>query len=208
MNILLAHGSSDSRHAEQAKALARQASEVLGESIELFFLSSDALPDGARVLPLLLGEGWHARKDISRLSKASSCTMLPPLSNHAIAIACMAGDLAKEALSSDCSAMFALYHLEGFEALAHALDGMKARFPKMEVVDMYAPPGITRALAQWQADGIADIVVQPMVMFEGRTMEHIRRQVAESNSSALIGPVLSSHIAFPAFIADCFKSRC
>ncbi len=208
MNILLAHGSSDSRHAEQAKALAMQASEILSEKIELFFLNSEALPDGAYVLPLLLGEGWHARNDIARLSEASNCVMLPPLSSHAIAVACMAGDLAKEALSGDCSVIFALYHFEGFETLMHALDGMRARFPEMERVDMYASPNITESLAQWQIDGVMDIVVQPMIMFEGKTMEHIRRQVAESESSALMGPVLSSHAAFPAFIADCFRSRC
>jgi len=205
MNILLAHGSSDSRHAVQAKGLAEQASAELGDAIELRFLNSESLPAGAKVLPLLLGEGWHAKKDLKRLAEASDCIMLSPLSGHPVPVACMAADLASEALQGDCSAVFALYHLEGFEALGRALEGLGARFERLAVVEMYGSSNVAGQLTQWQGEGVANLVLQPMALFEGRTMEHVRRSVNESGVEAAIGPALTGHAAFPAFIADCFR---
>ena len=203
MNILLAHGSSDSRHATQAQQLADRASTELGEAVELRFLDSETMPEGAKVLPLLLGEGWHAKVDLKRLSEASNCTMLPSLSSRAVPVACMAADLAKETLPGDANAMFAVYHLEGFELITSALKGLTARFNHLSVVEMHGSSSVTEQLLQWQDEG--EIVVQPMALFEGRTMESVRRSVGQSGSGALVGPVLSSHIAFPAFIADCFR---
>ena len=203
MNILLAHGSSDSRHVTQAQQLADRAAEELGEAIELRFLDSETMPDGANVLPLLLGEGWHAKIDLKRLAEASRCKMLPSLSSRSVPIACMATDLAKLALPGEANAIFAVYHLEGFESITHALKGLKRRFNDLSVVEMHGTSSITEQLHQWKEKG--DMVVQPMALFEGRTMESVRRSVEQSGTGAMVGPVLSSHIAFPAFIADCFR---
>ncbi|MDT8376645.1 MAG: hypothetical protein RQ867_07910 [Mariprofundaceae bacterium] len=204
MNILLAHGSSDSRHAAQAQLLAEKAAEELGAAIELRFLGSEKMPEGAKVLPLLLGEGWHAKVDLKRLSEASSCAMLPSLSGRSVPVACMAGDLARTTLPGDANALFAVYHLEGFEAMTRALKGLTAHFNRLSVVGMHGSSSVIEQLHQWQEEG--DIVVQPMALFEGRTMESVRRSVEQSGIRALIGPVLSSHAAFPAFIADCFRA--
>jgi len=205
MNVLLAHGSSDSRHAAQARELAEDAAIELGEAIELRFLSSEVMPDGARVLPLLLGDGWHAKIDIKKIAAASNCTMLPSLSSHAVPIACMASDLAKERLPGDSNALFAVYHFEGFEAITSALNGLKARFKQLSVVEMHKSPNVAEQLEQWKAKEVSDIVVQPMALFEGKTMESVRRTVEQSATGALVGTALSTHIAFPAFIADCFR---
>ncbi|MCF7820914.1 MAG: hypothetical protein K9M17_00570 [Mariprofundaceae bacterium] len=209
MNILLAHGSSDSRHAVQAEQLAGKVSEELGEAVELRLLSGDPMPDGSKVLPLLLGEGWHARNDIVRLSKASACMMLPSLSAHAIPIACMAADLAVDSFSglqaSQCSTIFSVYHFDGFETVTRALEGLTQRFSHAAVAGIYSSPGLEESLAEWRSEGLQNIVVQPMALFEGRTMEHVRRVVAQSGVDAQVGPVLSSHTAFPGFVADCFR---
>ena len=93
MNILLAHGSPDSRHGEQVRALAGKASEILGEQVGTSFLSEKSLPEGARVLPLFLGGGKHVLVDAPQLIHASGCEMLPPLENQAARIAEMAMDL-------------------------------------------------------------------------------------------------------------------
>lgn len=205
MNVLLAHGSSDSRHATQAQQLADRAAEELGDAIELRFLDSKTMPDTAYVLPLLMGEGWHARVDLKKLAEASSCKMLPSLSSRAVPIACMASDLVKTTLPGDANAIFAVYHLEGFETMTDALNGLKARFERLSVVEMHKSPNVAEALAQWQTEGVENMVVQPMALFEGRTMESVRQTISKSETGALVGPVLSSHIAFPAFIADCFR---
>jgi sirohydrochlorin ferrochelatase len=206
VNVLLAHGSSDSRHADDAERLAKKASEELGEAIELRFLNSESMPDGSRVLPMLLGEGWHAKVDLKRLAEASSCTMLPSLSARAVPIACMAGDLAKQALAGDGSAIFAVYHLEGFETITRSLAGLAARFERLTVVEMHKSPNVAEALAGWLAEGVENMVVQPMALFEGKTMESVRRTVEQSATGALVGAALSTHIAFPSFIADCFRA--
>jgi len=203
MNILLAHGSSDSRHATQAQQLTDRAAEELGEAIELRFLNSEMMPEGAKVLPLLLGEGWHAKVDLKKLSEVSICTMLPALSARSIPIACMASDLAKGAISGNSSAVFAVYHIEGFETIAKALHGLSTRFDDLSVVEMHQSPNVSDQLQQWKER--ENIIVQPIALFEGRTMESVRRSVEQSESDAVVGPVLSSHIAFPAFIADCFR---
>jgi sirohydrochlorin ferrochelatase len=205
MNILLAHGSSDSRHAAEAQALADKAAKQLGEAVEVRYLDTAAVPAGARVLPLLLGEGWHARNDISRLSQASVCTMLPSLSDRAGSIAGMAGDLAAAAFSGEVNAIFAVYHFHGFETVMTALHELKNRFPRMSLAAMYSSPDVGELLALWQNEGVKNMVVQPMALFEGRTMEKLHRTVAESGVDAQIGPTLSSHADFPAFIADCFR---
>lgn len=185
--------------------LAENAAAILDVPIELHFLSSEKLPGGAKVLPLLLGEGWHAKNDIVRLGEASACSMLPPLSSHAVPIACMASDLAKEALAGASSAIFAVYHHKGFEPVAAALRGLSARFENIEVIEIYGDPDIPQTLKDWQKREIDSIVVQPLALFEGRTMAHVRKVAAESGVAANIGPVLSTHAAFAGFIADCFR---
>lgn len=210
MNILLAHGSSDSRHAAEVQALADKAAEQLGEGIELRYLDTTAVPEGARVLPLLLGEGWHARNDIARLAAASDCSILPSLSARATAIASMASDLAVNAVSgaqaSECSVMFSVYRFNGFETVTKALNGLKERFSRLELAGIHSSPTVEEALALWCDEKVENIVVQPMVLFEGHTMEHVRRTVAASSAGGVTGPALSSHTAFPTFIADCFRA--
>lgn len=185
--------------------LADKAADQLGEDIEVRYLDTVALSEGARVLPLLLGEGWHARNDITRLSKASDCTMLPSLSDQAVSIASMAGDLAADALPGEASAIFAIYHFHGFEAVSNELKGLESRFSRISLAAIYSSPNVEQTLALWDDEGVKNILLQPLALFEGRTMEKVRRIVAESKADALIGPTLASHADFPAFIADCFR---
>ncbi len=205
MNILLAHGSSDSRHAAQAEALAAAASKELGEAIELRFLSNERLPDEARVLPLLLGEGWHAKIDLARLSRQPGCTMLPALSEHPDAIAGMAGELAVGARDEKANALFGVYHFAGFEAVTTALYGLKRKFPRVALAALYSDPKLADVLSLLAEEKVKHLVVQPLAVFEGRTMEHVRRVVAGSGVDAAVGPVLSEHPGFAGFVADCFR---
>ncbi|NOR72996.1 MAG: hypothetical protein GQ467_03910 [Mariprofundaceae bacterium] len=177
----------------------------MGEAIEVHYLDTEALPEGARVLPLLLGEGWHARNDISRLSQASDCSMLPSLSDRASSIAGMAGDMASDTLSGGGNTIFALYHFRGFEAVSSELKGLESHFSRMALAAIYSSPNVGEVLAEWNDEEVKNILVQPLALFEGRTMEKLRRIIAESDVDALTGPVLSSHTGFPAFIADCFR---
>lgn len=209
MNILLAHGSSDSRHGEQAAMLADRAAVILGYSIELRFLSSEVLPAGARVLPLLLGEGWHARKDIVRLAQASDCTMLPSLSQRGGPIASMVTELASE-LAADrygggAGVIFALYHFKGFEAVAEALKTAADAFADSAIASIYDSPDIGESITAMRQRGIEKIVVQPLALFEGKTMNRVREIVADLGGGVAVGRELTAHPDFSDFIAGCFR---
>ena len=86
MFTLLAHGSSHAAHAKQVKALAEQVASLLGKPVGTAFLSDKALPQGAVVLPLFLGDGKHMRHDVPKLIQSSGAKMLAPLFESADAL--------------------------------------------------------------------------------------------------------------------------
>jgi sirohydrochlorin ferrochelatase len=76
VNILLAHGSPDSRHGEQVRQMADKVADLLGEQVGVSFLNEKSLPQGARVMPLFLGDGQHVLVDTPEFIGASGCEML------------------------------------------------------------------------------------------------------------------------------------
>ena len=204
-NILLAHGSPDARHGDQVRQLAERASGLLGDEIGVAFLSDTALPAGARVLPLFLGIGQHMRLDVPRLVEASGCKLLPPLADQADRLA----DIAMELVNGDkgkANALFAVYRFFGFEDLVAALYGQAKKCAKMAIASMHGEPSIASVLELWQQEGVEDVVVQPMLLFDGFTCDKVH--LAAGRASGLtprFGRVLAEHEAMPALIADCLK---
>jgi len=204
MNTLLAHGSSDASHAEQVAALANTVSGLLGEAVGASFLGDDKLPDGARVLPLFLGEGAHVREDIPKLAAQSDCILLPPLARHAQKIAGIAYDLVSRE-SRRVNALFALYRFSGFEVLTAALNAQNKRCSLVAMASMHSEPSVQAVLQHWQQEGTGPIALQAMLLFEGRTLDRLRR--ASDGYDVSIMPVLSKHAAFATLIADCLKEK-
>ncbi|MFQ5344570.1 MAG: sirohydrochlorin chelatase [Mariprofundus sp.] len=204
MYILLAHGSSDSRHVEQVKSLARNVSGLLGEEIAPAFLGDRALPEGATVLPLFLGQGKHVREDIPALVTASGCRLLPSLDHHADAIADMViSQMTKE--TRRISALFVLYRFAGFEKLASALYGRVKTCSKHALASLHSEPSVHTVLRHWQQEDVKAISLQPMLLFEGKSMDRLRAMTESFDIS--VAPVLSEYDGFAAWIADCLKEK-
>jgi len=202
MNILLAHGSSDARHGDQVRDLATQVSELLGEPVLATFLSDKQLPTGAQVLPLFLGEGKHICEDIPQLIASSDCMLLPPLADCADEIAGMA----IRALTQETrriNAMFALYRFGGFEKLTAALYARAKICSKHALASLHSEPSVQSALEHWQHEGVKSISLQPMLLFEGKSMDRLRRMTEPFDIN--IAPVLSDYDDFAAVIASRFR---
>ncbi|MDQ6970472.1 MAG: hypothetical protein Q9M16_08180 [Mariprofundus sp.] len=204
MKILLAHGSTASAHGEQLAALAAKVSALLGIEVGTAFLSDDALSKGATVLPLFLGEGKHVYEDLPKLAALSDCTVLSPLANHAEAIA----DLVLAALTKDTRrihALFVMYRFGGFEQLIAALYGKAKICSKHALASLHTEPGVDVLLQHWQQEGVKAISLQPMLLFEGHSLDRLQTMVSESNIAVSMAPVLSDLAGFPELIADIFK---
>ncbi len=204
MDVLLAHGSSDGRHVEQVKALACRVSGLLDEEIGAAFLDDHALPEGATVLPLFLGRGKHVREDVPALIAASGCRVLPPLDHLADTIADMAvGQMTKE--TRRINAMFVLYRFAGFEKLAAALYGRMKICSKHALASLHSEPSVKTVLMHWRQEAVSPISVQPMLLFEGSSMDRMRTMTEAFDIN--IAPVLSEYDGFTALIADQFRQQ-
>jgi len=204
MKILLAHGSTDVRHGEQIKTLACKVSEVLDEDVGTAFLDDRELPKGATVLPLFLGEGKHVCEDIPRLIAASGCVVLPSLAASADQVAALAlQELTRE--TRRINALFVLYRFGGFEKLAAALYGQVKVCSKHALASLHREPCLKAVLEHWQGEGVNPVALQPMLLFEGKSMDRLRDMSAPFDVN--IKPVLSEYDGFPALVAQCFRGH-
>jgi len=200
--VLLAHGSSDARHAAQVRTLAADVSSILGEAVDAAFLSDARLPKGARVLPLFMGAGRHVVEDVPKLTAASRCVLLPPLGQHADGIA----DLVTERLAcagGRNNVIFILYHFTGFERLSAALNSKTDIFSRYALASLHCDPSLTSVLQLWRNEDVTDVTVQPMLLFDGKSMDRVRR--ITDAFDVTMGPVLSELEGFDALVADCFS---
>jgi len=204
MNILLAHGSSDARHACEVRELAEKVSVLLGKEVGAAFLSDDTLPKGARVLPLFLGHGQHGSVDAPALAEKSGAILLPSLAAHADAVAELAYNRVTEE-TRRIKVLFGLYRFSGFEALYAALHARNKRCTLVAHGALHAEPSVASVLDLWRNDGVAPIKLQPMLLFSGKSLAEM---TAEAGEDIDIMPVLSQVPGFPEIIAsklECLK---
>ncbi len=207
MNILLAHGSSDARHGDAVRKLADDVSDILGDVVQAAFLSDESLPQGARVLPLFLGEGKHGAVDAPRLAEKSGAVLLPSLAAHADRIAEIAYDRVTTQ-GRRVSALFGLYRYAGFEALYAALHAQNKRCTLVAHGALHGEPTVASTLALWRADGIAPIKLQPMLLFDGKSIDEMAAMAVEGDTGGddvEILPVLSKGAGFGELIASLLK---
>lgn len=200
--VLLAHGSSDARHGEQVRSLAAEVSERLGESVKTAFLSDVSLPARARVLPLFLGRGRHLTEDVPRLVDRSGAELLPALADHAGAVA----DLAYDLVTHDTrrvNVLFGVYRFAGFEALYAALHERNKRCTLVAHGALHAEPTIASVIRLWREDGVGTICLQPMLLFEGKSMDEMA--VMAEGDDIEIQPPLACQEGFAELIASLLR---
>jgi len=204
MNLLLAHGSPHSLHGEQVRSLANKVADLLDKEIGTAFLGDNTLPKGATVLPLFLGEGKHAREDVPKLASASGCTLLSPLAACSERIA----ELAVQELTCESrriNAMFVLYRFGGFEQLAAATYAQAKICSKHALASLHSEPSVSNVLHLWQQEGVRPVSLQPMLLFEGKSMDRLRAMTEPFDTN--IAPALSEYDGFAALIADCLREK-
>jgi len=199
LRIVLAHGSSDSIHGDQVRALASRVSALLDEEIGAAFLSDERLPEGAQVLPLFLGSGIHVTEDIPELVRASGCSLLPAIGEHVeavVEIVCK---------SKEGKRLFVLYQSDAFEPLA---DALRTCCEGSSVAVLHGDSSVIDALDRWCEEGVENVTVQPMLLFGGHSLARVQAMIRNpSMPNATLAPVLSEHEGFAELVAECFREQ-
>lgn len=205
MNILLVHGSPDPRHREQAELLATRVAVELGDEVRAACLDDVQIPDGARVLPLFLGEGRHAGEDSARFAERCGGTLLPPLSQAAEQLADLGVSMAASKLASREPVIFAFYRFQGFERLLSAIYAQRKRLTRMGMASLHGVPDCMDMVCFWQDEGVQSIVIQPMLLFAGRSLDAAMAVVASAQTELVWGEPLTIHPDMPQLIAGRFR---
>ena len=195
--ILLAHGSPDPRGVQGVQALARRVSDSAGLDVHAAFLDhaeptltqvTEALArrglSRAVVVPLFLSRAFHVRVDVpAAVTEASEASGLelaltPPLGlvaewREAIDTVLPTGDLVLA--TAGTSSATAQQDLRDFAAAWSAKRGSR-------VVVAYASqaaPTVNEAIEQLQLDGVGEVSVASLVLFDGVLPDRIREAAGE-----------------------------
>jgi len=202
--VLLVHGSNNGLYQQQLNALADDVSTILGEKVAVATLSDNALPKGATVLPLFLGQGKHMQEDVAQLIQNAKATMLPPLYEHSDALAeLVLGELTQD--SKRIHLLFAVYQFTGFEKLVAALYQHAKGCSMSAMSALHGSPNIQNVLNNIAQQGIKGIVLQPMFLFEGHSLTECKKAVQGSSMHVEINPALVKTTGFAALIANILK---
>jgi len=204
MYTLLAHGSSHAKHAEQVNALAMQVALILDEQVGVAFLSDKTLPKGAKVLPLFLGHGKHLKQDVPVLMQASLASQFPALAD-------VADDIAKLLVqqltqtTKRIHVLFVVYQFIGFEKLVAALYQQAKGCSMAAISALHGTPSITSVLENIKAQDVKKVIVQPVLLFDGHSLDMCKSLAADIDMDVEIKPALIETEGFAALVAQQFK---
>lgn len=204
MHILLTHGSSHAKHATQANALAEKVSQGLGEQVTVSFLSDKKLPQDAKVLPLFLGEGKHVKHDVPKLVQDSDAIMLTTPADAADSLA----DLVVSRLTQDSKrihVVFVVYQFTGFEKLVAALYKRAKKCSLVAMATLHGTPNVERVLNNLAQQGIKKVVLQPMLFFDGHSLDACIAMTEKTKMEIEIKPTLVNIDGMSDWIAQQFK---
>ena len=204
MNLLLSHGSPNDVHRHAVEALAGKVSVSLGEAVNTAFLGDD-LPEGARVLPLFLTHGRHLENDVPKMAEASRVQLIAGPAEYPDKMAEMALELAVGLRSKQRAVMFALYRLAGAQALMAGLYERSKKFPLPAIAGLHGACDVASALALWKSEVIADVLIQPVLLFPGHSLEALRDVAQASGLNVDTGQSLSEHAGFAEWLAGRFR---
>lgn len=201
MNILLVHGSPDPRHREQAELLASRTAAVLGDEVRIASLDDEQIPHGARVLPMFVGEGRHAGEDATRFAERCGGVLLPPLSQAAELLADLGVSMAASMQASREPVIFIFYRFQRFERLLTAIYAQRKRLTRMGMASLHGVPDCMDMVRFWQGEGAQRLVIQPMLLFAGRSLDAAMAGIASAQTQLVWGEPLAAHPAMPGLIA-------
>jgi len=204
LNILLSHGSPNDVHRHTVEALCGKVAQALGEEVYAAFLGDD-LPQGARVLPLFLMHGRHLEKDVPKMMGSADARLITGPAEYPSDMAQMALELAVEQRKKQRAVMFVLYHLGATEALMAELYERSKKFSLPAVAALYGQCDVASVLRLWKEEGIVDVLVQPVLLFPGHSMDTLSGVADASGLEVSTGRVLSAHPQFANWLAAQFR---
>lgn len=204
MYTLLTHGSSNAKHAQQAQLLAAQVSALLEKPVAVSFLSDKALAKDAIVLPLFLSNGKHMQQDVPALTQASNATMLPPLLEAVDELAALViAELTQTTKRVHVVAV--VYQFTGFEKIVSALYKQGKGCSLFAISSLHGAPSVPRVLQSLQKQGIKKVVLQPILLLDGHSLDMCKTQAAQVDIEVEIKPALIDIKGFAALVANIFE---
>jgi sirohydrochlorin ferrochelatase len=204
LNILLSHGSPNDVHRHAVEALCARVAQDLNEEVCAAFLG-DALPVGANVLPLFLTRGRHLETDVPAMAEAVDVNLITGPAGYPADMAQMALELAVELRQKQRAVMFALYRLAVAESLMAELYERSKKFSLPAIAALHGQCNVASVLRLWQAEEIKEVLIQPVLLFPGHSMDALRETAGKSGLDVSIGPVLSEHPRFAEWLAGKFR---
>jgi sirohydrochlorin ferrochelatase len=204
LNVLLSHGSPGEAHRQAVEALAGKVAAELGEPVGTAFLG-DALPAGARLLPLFLTRGRHLVQDVPAMVGTAGAELLPGPADDPADVAQMALELAQTTRTKQRAVMFALYRLGDAEALMAELYDYSKQFPLPAIAGVHGQCSVASVLQLWAEEGIGGVLIQPLLLFPGHSLDLLRQVADASGLEVAVGPALSEHGGFAGWLASRFK---
>jgi len=204
LNILLSHGSPNDAHRHAVEALCGKVAQALGEEVYTAFLGDD-LPQGVRAIPLFLTHGLHLEKDVPAMVEASNVRLIAGPAGYPAVMAEMALELAVLQRKKQRAVMFALYRLGVAEELMAELYERSKKFPLPAIAALHGQCNVASVLRLWQAEGMLDVLVQPVLMFPGHSVDALAGHAKVSGLVVTVGSALSAHPRFAEWLAGRFR---
>lgn len=204
MNILLSHGSPNDAHRHAVEALAEKVSALLGETVTAAFLGDD-LPEGANILPLFLLHGRHLERDVPKMMNSIQAQLIDGPAAYPADMAQMAFELASTKRKKERAVMFALYRLGAADALMAELYERSKKFSLPAIAALHGQCNVASVLELWKGEGIAEVLIQPVLLFPGHSVDALGDIAEKAGLDFSVGPALSEHPDFTDWLAGRFR---
>jgi len=204
LNILLSHGSPNNVHRHAVEALAQKVSALLGEPVNAAFLDDD-LPKGAKILPLFLLHGRHLERDVPKMLESTQSQLIDGPAAYPADMAQMAFELASTQREKQRAVMFALYRLGAADTLMAELYDRSKKFSLPAIAALHGQSNAASVLELWKREGLAEVLIQPVLLFPGHSIDALGEIAEKSGLNFSVGPTLSEHPGFTDWLADRFR---
>ncbi|MDQ7001506.1 MAG: CbiX/SirB N-terminal domain-containing protein, partial [Ghiorsea sp.] len=139
--------------------------------------------------------------DVPQLIQAAQATMLAPLFEHSDALAALVvSELTQD--SKRIHLMFSGYQFTGFGRLVASLYQQSKGCTMAAMSALHGSPNISNVLQNIQVQGVKKIIIQPVLLFDGHSLDMCTTLAKQVDIELDIKPALVETTGFAALIAD------
>jgi len=144
------------------------------------------------------------RKDVRALIEQAEATMLTTLAEHADGIAALLVQRLTQA-SKRIHVVFTLYQFIGFEKMLTALYKQSKGCSLVAMATLHGSPNINSVLHALQQQGVKKLVLQPVLMFDGHSLDACREAAKAVGMDVEMQPALANIDAMSVWVAAQFQ---